>query len=450
MAIATDASSLTSSGGYSNSLTISHTVAGADRLLLVGVHCRSATADVTGVTWNGSAMTLQGTNENSGVVGMQWYSLVAPATGTHDVVVSLGSYKLFSVVVYSLTGVDQTTPIEATDFSTLNLDGYGNSVSTAITTLSANARIVTLITTKDDAATFVAGGAATVLQQADDADGSLGGTALQILDATTAGSTAYSISWTTSTNWRGGTLAVKAKAGGTVYTLTAAQGTYAQTGVAAALRASRKLTSAQGTYAQTGVAAGLRRIITVVAAKGTYAQTGVAAALRASRVITAAQGTYAQTGIAANLTKSGSRSIVAAQGTYAQTGVAAALSLIRRLTAAQGTYAQTGVAAALNRSARTIVAAAGAYTLTGKDARLSRPITRFTADQGIYGLTGWDATFTRFSFGDFGEEFVIPLERQTFGAGINDFVTLRVLTEQQEFAVSTEKQYFTIQGRARS
>lgn len=97
MAIATDASSLTSSGGYSNSLTISHTVAGTDRLLPVGVHCRSATADVTGVTYNGVAMTLQGTNENSGVVGMQWYSLVAPATGTHDVVVSLGSYKLFSL-----------------------------------------------------------------------------------------------------------------------------------------------------------------------------------------------------------------------------------------------------------------------------------------------------------------------------------------------------------------
>lgn len=360
MAIATDASSLTSSGGYSNSLTISHTVAGADRLLLVGVHCRSATADVTGVTYNGVAMTLQGTNENSGVVGMQWYSLVAPATGTHDVVVSLGSYKLFSVIVYSLTGVDQTTPIEATDFSTLNLDGYGNSVSTAITTLSANARIVTMIATKDDAVAFVAGGTATVLQQADDADGSLGGSALQILDATTAGSTAYSISWTTSTNWRGGTLAVKAKAGGTVYTLTAAQGTYAQTGVAAALR------------------------------------------------------------------------------------------VIRRLTAAQGTYALTGVAAGLNRSARTIVAATGSYTLTGKDARLSRPITHLAADKGTYVLTGNNVLFTRFSFGDFGETFIIPVERQTFTAGLNDFVTLRVLTEQQEFAVSPEKQYFTVQGRGRS
>ena len=450
MAIATDASSLTSSGGYSNSLTISHTIAGSDRLLLVGVYCKTATADVTSVTWNGSAMTLVGTNENTNVVGIQWYSLVAPATGTHDVVVSLANFRVFSVVVYSLTGVDQTTPVEASDFSATNLDGYGTSLSHSLTTLTNGARIVLQVATNADSGGFTAGGSATILQQADDANGSLGGQAVQILDVATAGSTAYSTSWVTSTNWRAGALSIKPKAGSTVYTLTAAQGTYAQTGVAATLRALRKLTSAQGTYAQTGVAAGLKRIITVAAAKGTYAQTGVAAALRASRRITAAQGTYLQTGVAAALTKSGSKTLTAAQGTYAQTGVAAALNVVRRLTAAQGTYALTGVAAALNRSARTISAATGSYALTGKDARLSRPITHITADSGVYSLAGSELVFTRFSFGDFGETFVIPAERQTFAAGINDFVTLQVLGEQQAFAVSPEKQYFTVQGRVRS
>lgn len=217
MAIATNASSLTSSGGYSNSLTVSHTVAGSDRLLLVGIHCRTATADVTGVTYGGVAMTLVGTNENTSVVGMQWYRLIAPAVGTANVVVSLANYRLFSVVIYSLTGVDQTTPIEASDFSIANLDGFGTSLSTNITTLSNNARIVTMVTTKDDASPFTAGGSATILQSGDDPDASLGSEALQILDVPTAGSTAYSITWTTSTNWRGGTLVLKPVAASTYF-----------------------------------------------------------------------------------------------------------------------------------------------------------------------------------------------------------------------------------------
>ena len=212
MAIATDASSLVSSGGFSNSLTTAFTVSGTDRLLLVGVSCATATADVTSVTYNGTAMTLVGTNENTGVVGIQWYRLVAPATGTNNVVVSLGAFRVFSIICYSLTGVDQTTPIEASDFSIANLDGFGTSVSTSITTVSNNARVVTIIATKDDAAGFVAGGSATMVQSGDDPNANLGGSAVQYLDQPTAGATAYSMSWTTSTNWRGGTLALKAAA----------------------------------------------------------------------------------------------------------------------------------------------------------------------------------------------------------------------------------------------
>jgi hypothetical protein len=209
VAIATNASSLTTSGGYANSLTVSHTVAGSNTLLLVGVHCRSASTDVTGVTYNGVAMTLVGTNENSGVTGVQWYSLVAPAAGANNVVVSLSSYKLFSVLIYSLTGVDQTTPIEASDFSVANLDGYGTGLSTSITTLTNGARIVTLLSTKDDASPFTAGGSATLIASFDDPDPSLGSTAAQYLDVPTAGATAYSLNWTVGTNWRGATLAIK-------------------------------------------------------------------------------------------------------------------------------------------------------------------------------------------------------------------------------------------------
>ena len=97
MAIAIDASSLTQSAGFTNSVTVSHTCTGTDLILLVGIHCR--TDVVTGVTYNGTAMTFLGKNINSGVVGVQWYYLVGPSTGANNVVVSFSGFVLSAAAV---------------------------------------------------------------------------------------------------------------------------------------------------------------------------------------------------------------------------------------------------------------------------------------------------------------------------------------------------------------
>lgn len=113
MAIARDA---TSSGSVTGtSLTISHDVAGSNRMLFVmpleDASGLTATR-ITGVTYNGVAMTkLTETYRtfSSGLVQTLW-GLVAPDTGTHDIVISLSASDTVSSQNASYTGCDQNLP----------------------------------------------------------------------------------------------------------------------------------------------------------------------------------------------------------------------------------------------------------------------------------------------------------------------------------------------------
>lgn len=116
------------------SLTWSHTVAGSNRILMVGVSLRnsgtpnqtvgSVTYNTVGLTWLGSA----GYTTNSHVE--IWY-LVGPATGAHNVVVTLTAGNAATRIVAgaaSFTGVKQTTPL-------------GSFMSAASTTTSSPATV---------------------------------------------------------------------------------------------------------------------------------------------------------------------------------------------------------------------------------------------------------------------------------------------------------------------
>jgi hypothetical protein len=120
-------------------------------------------------------------------------------------------------------------------------------------------------------------------------------------------------------------------AGGSPYTLTGDAGSYTLTGIAAGLKAGRKLAGAAGSYAITGQDATLTYTpdsgspFTLVADAGSYTLTGVAAGLRATRRLTGAAGSYTLTGQAATFGTRAYR-LVAAAGSYTMTGVAATLS----------------------------------------------------------------------------------------------------------------------------
>lgn len=204
----------------------------------------------------------------------------------------------------------------------------------------------------------------------------------------------------------------------TSYTLTAAAGSFALTGNAAALLASRKLTAAAGSFALTGNAAGLylgRRLSAaaasyawtgnaaslvtsrrLAAAAGAYVLTGNAAALRLDRLLAAASGSYTFTGNDASLVHSapGSYSLTANAGAYSLTGNAAALRADRRLTAADGVFNLTGSVAQLLRGYQ-LAAAAGSFAFTGNAATLSASQSySLSAAASAYALTGNAATLT--------------------------------------------------------
>lgn len=110
MAIAYDSSA--QGTATSTSLTFAHTCTGSNLLLWVFVLTSSTAGDkITGITYNGSAMTrVTGATSIDFVSGQSFYTyyIVAPSTGANNVVVSAGSSVEIYAVSQSYTGCSQT------------------------------------------------------------------------------------------------------------------------------------------------------------------------------------------------------------------------------------------------------------------------------------------------------------------------------------------------------
>lgn len=138
MAIAFDAVSSTSSAADSAStLSWSHTCTGSDLSLVVAAYC-AADATVTGVTYNGVAMTQKVTKtQDADVLTELWY-LASPATGSNTVEITYsGSITRRRGIAVSLTGTNGTTGVTASGGQ-----GTGTSFSLAATTQTDNSWIV--------------------------------------------------------------------------------------------------------------------------------------------------------------------------------------------------------------------------------------------------------------------------------------------------------------------
>lgn len=102
--------------GSGSPIDVTHTVAGADRLMLVGISTDDNAVAVSSVVWDPT-----GTNQSlslitgcttSRVQGEIWiYQLVAPTTGTKTLRASFTGTGDKVVGVMTFTGVDQTTPL---------------------------------------------------------------------------------------------------------------------------------------------------------------------------------------------------------------------------------------------------------------------------------------------------------------------------------------------------
>lgn len=111
MALAIDA--ISSTHGTGSSLTFAHTCSGSNRLLIVWVSYFDSADTPTGATYNGVAMTaIPSSTAANGNYKIAGFYLIAPATGTNNVVVSFsGDMSDMGAGAVSLTDAHQTVPL---------------------------------------------------------------------------------------------------------------------------------------------------------------------------------------------------------------------------------------------------------------------------------------------------------------------------------------------------
>lgn len=223
-------------------------------------------------------------------------------------------------VLQTFSGVNTTTPIDATGTTSTN---------TGLGALTANA--VTVAT--DQSWHLIASGAWN--------PGNFTATGFTVVDNGGAfANEAAALLYNTTPKSVGSTGTVSVACSGTT-------GGQVLTDIPFALRpvAGVTLTAAAGTFTETGQAATFAVTRTLTAATGSFAEAGRAAGLVVARRLAAATGSFTETGQAANLNRG--KALVAAAGSFAATGQAAAFVLARRITADVGAFAANGQAATL-------------------------------------------------------------------------------------------------------
>jgi len=148
-------------GNYDNVHTWSHTTAGNNRILIVGLASLSDSGtphNFEGVTYNGIATTLLRRDTVFGIQVELWY-MVAPTPGPHNIIATHDdSFDNAFVIAmgYSFNGVDQADPFgnEATDDTV-------NDLLTSLTTTTANEMIVDVAMKYDTANALIANGGQT-------------------------------------------------------------------------------------------------------------------------------------------------------------------------------------------------------------------------------------------------------------------------------------------------
>lgn len=188
MAIALDTSAT-----HSGTSSFSYTCTGTNLYLLIAFHWVPSTASTaSGVTYGGVSMTQISTHITN-TCQIELWGLVAPATGSNTLAYTNTGTTTVTQTLISYTGVDQTTPLDATAVTASTAAfNSGAPVIMSVTTATANAQVVSALTASGSfVTTDLTVTAPSVLQQ-DNASGT-GVGAIADSVTTTAGS--YSVQW---------------------------------------------------------------------------------------------------------------------------------------------------------------------------------------------------------------------------------------------------------------
>lgn len=215
----------TSNGGEDatvSSSTHSHTCTGTNLTLLILISANDTTlADrtVSTVTYNGLPCTLAKVSDNGGQRRVEIWYQTAPATGAHDIVVTMGgTCTTLAVQGLSLTGTAQFNPIDSS-----GSNSSAASVATAsasITTLSANCYLVDVLHNQNTASAQTETSGQTNRYE-------LQGTALDVNVGTEQlgikGATAASYTWTTNATYALACVAIRPYSNGQYLTWNGAE-----------------------------------------------------------------------------------------------------------------------------------------------------------------------------------------------------------------------------------
>ncbi len=308
--------------------TFSHTVSGSNRLLLVGVVSEFSSTPGGGthpsVTYNGVAMTHLASTADFHSVDDYWlmtslFALVAPDTGTHDVVVTYTAADVFSLFARSYTGVNQTTPVAN---SAANVE---DPISTDVPSATNNL-VLDVIGFGWTEYPSAAGAGQTSFASAESNQGVIWG-------SYEAGASSVTMSWADIAGNVGQVVTEIVVVGGSPGGGSAVSGTMAS--------ALQKITSSlSGKQTQTGTVASTLKLITS-SLSGKQTQTGTVAALL-QKVLFAGTAVHRQQGtVASTLTR------VTFAGSGAQPFTATVAGTLSRIAfAGTAQQAQTGIVAA--------------------------------------------------------------------------------------------------------
>lgn len=149
-----------SNSGYQttqSSYSWSHTCTGSNRYLVVGIAMLSLAQTVTSITYAGQDLRLIGVKASvSGACRVEMWGIIAPATGSNTIAVTLSGAISSAGCASSYTGVHQSSPIEG--FNTAQATNVGAADATVnVTTVADLAMCVDIVCTSDTAITVGAG-----------------------------------------------------------------------------------------------------------------------------------------------------------------------------------------------------------------------------------------------------------------------------------------------------
>lgn len=191
MALAFDSSSSVYQGSTVTSQNLPHTCSGPNRILVASTRTYDGDG-VSGVTYNGIAMSQVGSDQILGSDYVKAWILVAPATGSNNITATISPARRIEIYGISFTGALQTGQPDANNSAT----GTSTSATGAVTTIADNCWVVANTESNGATGTPASSTNCTVVQAITDRGGvGYGG------PKTPAGSFTQAISWSVPGGW---------------------------------------------------------------------------------------------------------------------------------------------------------------------------------------------------------------------------------------------------------